>query len=477
MLGPSADLETVAAVGLFAELVRFDRVISYRITRESVANAAALGVGAESILATLALVGPHGVPENVAATIHDFAGAARTGELVLGWHLVLPPGTKLPLLTPELATQVGDRAYTLAPGLRFADLEEALKKARVALRPGLGVSEAARAIGTRTTLGDLPEKLHEASDRNEPPLPLVPGGHPELRRRVREKWTRPRPARVPAPPAKKQVASTPEPAPGFQPSSGPFAQMLAFAREEGFADEDVAALAALASLEVGALRELGDFAARTKGPGAGLTVDPVGLMSFCVLEPRWKKKLMRRATDVDDLLELACGECKPSHLSLQGRKLRRLLRDEEFHALLDELIYLVREAQELEPSRDAGTIGAPPAASSRATKAEPAARADRSADATPQSEEIDPDPAPAWTAIPKLEPSELAAFLLEHVETDAVIAVALNETHDPRVRVVKAATLQRRGDELALFAVDVVSDEARVIHVRDVVGATVVAVR
>jgi hypothetical protein len=500
MLGPAADLEMVASVGLFAELTRVDHVLSHRVTRESVANAVALGIDADWMLRVLALVGPHGVPENVATTLRDFAASARTVELALGWHLVLPPGTPLGALEP-FATKLGDGAYLLSPSTRFSTVEDALAKARVVVRPSMRAEDAARAIGSRNTLGELPATAARRGDiltePEPPPLPLEPSGHAELRRRVRERRTagersRPLPVREPTRPHDRPPASEPprSSAPRTPPTpsratAGVFARVLEAAREWGIAKRDLRAFETLAALEPAAVRELTEFARQTGGSWADVAENPYGLMHYYTLDPRWRAKLRRRSPSVEMLIDLSVVESKSSRMSMQGRRTKHGLHDESFidlvEALFEEVVDVGEEGARAEVEASVRTTSEPPAPSDAraSSEANPSARA---ASPRPDAEAAPPEThdgdttalaAPAWTSIPKLTPDELASFLHRHVQSHEVIAVALNESHDPRVRVVRGSTLQKRGEELALLAVDVVTDEARVIHARDVVGATV----
>jgi hypothetical protein len=77
MLGPRADPEIIATLGLAAEPVRMDRVITLKLTPSSVASAIACGLGYDAIAAALASVGRHAVPENVAIMVRDWAEGAR----------------------------------------------------------------------------------------------------------------------------------------------------------------------------------------------------------------------------------------------------------------------------------------------------------------------------------------------------------------------------------------------------------------
>ncbi len=80
MVGPDPDARVVARVGLGAELVRVDRVITFRLRPKTVANMVACGQDVGDLLEALELVGKHGVPDNVRAQILDWGGSAKVAR-------------------------------------------------------------------------------------------------------------------------------------------------------------------------------------------------------------------------------------------------------------------------------------------------------------------------------------------------------------------------------------------------------------
>jgi hypothetical protein len=140
MLGPAASLEVVAVVGLVAELVRLDHVLTFKLSAASVAAGIAAGVAHDDMWRALQSVGPHGMPPNVEVLVRDWASQARFGSLEKGWFLFVPPEHEAALLSGPLASFV--RAVR-APGvLSMSDatprrvLDDALGKLGIRLRGG-----------------------------------------------------------------------------------------------------------------------------------------------------------------------------------------------------------------------------------------------------------------------------------------------------------------------------------------------------
>jgi len=88
MLGPEAHPDIVVVVGCFAELVRLDRVLTFKITEASVLAGLRSGLSLDDFLSALSAVGRHGVPDNVALTVQDFA--ARAARVRPVWAIEVP---------------------------------------------------------------------------------------------------------------------------------------------------------------------------------------------------------------------------------------------------------------------------------------------------------------------------------------------------------------------------------------------------
>lgn len=115
MLGPKVALARLVEIGLGAELVRLDRVLTYRITAQSVRRGLEHGLDVERFFEALAGASRHGVPDNVAATVRDFArGVARVRR---AWLVELPA----PLAARAFAELGPERARLLGEGCIAVD--------------------------------------------------------------------------------------------------------------------------------------------------------------------------------------------------------------------------------------------------------------------------------------------------------------------------------------------------------------------
>ena len=89
MLGPEANLDLTVTIALSAEPVRFDRVLTFKLTQASVSSAASLGLDGPTILDALKRVGPHPVPRNVISMVEDWAHNARSARIQAAWVVEL----------------------------------------------------------------------------------------------------------------------------------------------------------------------------------------------------------------------------------------------------------------------------------------------------------------------------------------------------------------------------------------------------
>lgn len=85
MLGPDADPRLTLTIALAAEPVRFDTVLTFKLTPASIGAALTLGLDASVILGALDRVGRHAVPENVRLMIGDWARSVRTATIRKAW--------------------------------------------------------------------------------------------------------------------------------------------------------------------------------------------------------------------------------------------------------------------------------------------------------------------------------------------------------------------------------------------------------
>ena len=103
---------TVFEVGRLGRLKYVDRAATFVLDERSIRSAAADGLSAEAMLETLGRACAHGVPQNVAQGIRDFAAGVKRVSVLVGLVAVLPAGEPPPG-PPFLPTGV--------PGVFLAD--------------------------------------------------------------------------------------------------------------------------------------------------------------------------------------------------------------------------------------------------------------------------------------------------------------------------------------------------------------------
>ena len=81
MLGPEANLDLIVLIALAAQPVRFDRVLTFKLTPASLAAAAGIGLDVHTILDALARVGRHAVPSNVVSMVEEWMRGARSARI------------------------------------------------------------------------------------------------------------------------------------------------------------------------------------------------------------------------------------------------------------------------------------------------------------------------------------------------------------------------------------------------------------
>ena len=89
MLGPDANLDLTVTIALCAEPVRFDRVLTFKLTQASISSAASVGLESQIILDALKRVGPHPVPRNVISMVEDWSRNARSARIQAAWVIEL----------------------------------------------------------------------------------------------------------------------------------------------------------------------------------------------------------------------------------------------------------------------------------------------------------------------------------------------------------------------------------------------------
>jgi hypothetical protein len=167
LLGPDAHPEIGVIVGLFAELTRLDRVLTFKITEASVVNGLRAGRTVVEFLDALSAVGRHGVPENVSITVKDFASRASTIRPV--WALEVPAAA-----TDALMRELGAAAVASPrPGLVLAsaqvserDIAAAMLGAGLKPVSMLETPPAAEAVDERVTAAESPRREPDSALRD-----------------------------------------------------------------------------------------------------------------------------------------------------------------------------------------------------------------------------------------------------------------------------------------------------------------------
>lgn len=166
MLGPEAHPEIVVAIGVFAELVRLDRVLTFRITPASVAAGCATGQPLEGFLEALDRVGRHAVPDNVRITVRDFA--SRLGTMRRLWALEVPASATEALVRELGAAAVGAPrpGLVLAEfGLNVSDISNAMQRVGLHAIPAGQPSPAGPRATPRARTSRPPSPDHELLQR------------------------------------------------------------------------------------------------------------------------------------------------------------------------------------------------------------------------------------------------------------------------------------------------------------------------
>ncbi|AKF09566.1 helicase-associated domain-containing protein [Sandaracinus amylolyticus] len=293
MLGPAADPELALVIALATEPVRFDRVLTRRITPASISAALALGLSAQEIERALEQVGRHGVPDNVRAMVADWAKSARTATVRQVSMIETSSAEAADAAARALGSKVVARP---SPTLLLIDgtpasLESALLKA------GVRVAGAIAPLAERSSFDRMDATL-------APPSWLGAQPSPELRARIQDRTglaaTRDfAPARALRSAAKDHV--------------GPVSRFLELA----------------AKLWTAATRELHEWAKALPDDDGLDVLDhamsmPLDFVPWIARVPRERKRILDRVKDLDGLLEALHAEPPPAaSLTADGRDLLR----------------------------------------------------------------------------------------------------------------------------------------------------------
>mgnify|MGYP005846987615 CR=1 FL=1 len=359
MLGPAAHPEIVATISLGCELQRIDRVLSFKITPDSVRQGRVAGLREGELCAALAAVGRHPVPDTVVQLVGEWEQAGRVAPIARGWFLFagreLAPLLEKGELAPHLLGSPMEGVLELAPTTPHDVIATALAEHRITPALSYPLEEANRqrdsgvlanplfpfpsgpwepdpddAWATEPDEEGYPPSASTSGEisaellaRFERPWPLEPGGSPALRERVAAARTD-----------------------GFVQdlAQAETAELLLPAGIEGAPDatpaEIVARLLALESalsrLESAGARELDRFARKLDGPGrAALEAARairLTLIPFLALKPKWRRRLVQTADDLDELLAFTEEASEPQRLTPEGREVLEMLEDPLTHA-------------------------------------------------------------------------------------------------------------------------------------------------
>jgi len=163
MLGPAAAPDVAMKIALMAEPVRFDKVLTFKLTPTSISAAVAQGLDANAMLETLACVGRHAVPENVRAMVEDWTRSARSARIRAVWSIELSSAETADIVARSLGNRVVARP---SPMLLLVD--QALTAPEVALAK-LGVKSS-----LATSRAQEPEGAPAFTSRPHPARDLRP---------------------------------------------------------------------------------------------------------------------------------------------------------------------------------------------------------------------------------------------------------------------------------------------------------------
>lgn len=167
MLGPEATLDVVLNVALMAEPLRFDTVLTFKLTQASISSAVALGLDAASMIETLERVGRHGIPANVRAMVEDWTRSARSARIRAVWSIELSSAETADVVARTLGNRVVARPL---PTLLLVD--HALTAPEVALAK----------LGVKSSLAASSSPVQEATH------PYALGPHPARDQRPSAAW-------------------------------------------------------------------------------------------------------------------------------------------------------------------------------------------------------------------------------------------------------------------------------------------------
>lgn len=442
-LGPAAHPSLIVTIGLGAELVSVDRVLTFRLSPASVRAGLGVGLTAQELLEALERVGPHGSADNVRQSVVDFARQARFAELRPA--IVL----KMPAVSADAfcAKYRNHGVERVTSEVVLASAEWDQKELERCLE-GLGVYVRDRGFLAHAEVEPADASPRRAARELEPPNPLRPD--PDLVSRFAQDrkgdFATSREAAI-------QVVS------GREPTAAD-AKALAAHIRSGV----TRAPASVHRLMVGAEELAAAADDELDAWCAGLDGDqrlevrsargvPLLLLPYLALLPEWRAKARQGAQSLGALLEAAMRLGRPGRHSKAGESV-------------------------LHDAGNPTTMTATGVALERAARDLGLGQLEDGGDDGLDLEGLDdefgvPDfegsiELPPRGSFPSLDARRIAQVLERAISDCDAIFVKLRGRHAARVQVLLPEDLRTRAGQKILLATDLETDEARVVPVSDI---------
>jgi hypothetical protein len=463
-LGPGAHPTLVVTIGLGAELVRVDNVLTFRLSPASVRTGLGVGLTAQELIEALERVGPHGLADNVRHSVLDFARQARIAELRTATVLRLPAdsaaafcakyeGMDIERVTPEVVLVRSDWDQK--------ELERCLE--------GLGVYVRDVDASRDAQVGSARPLQAVSTDDLEPAAALRPT--PELARRFAED-------RKTGFAASRQAAA--ELRADTQPRAADVEALIAQIRSK-VSGASVAVQRLLVACERLASQADGEIEAWCARLGPGQRIEakiargvPLLLAPFLALTPEWRAQAMHGARSVGDLLHAAVRLGKPNRYSVEGLTLVREVNDAEVVSLTTRTIE--------QALKDAGPLQL---ASGNDKSAELEGLDDDFEDELDEDFEDEEDEddeddeaddygpecsieLPPRDSFPPLDAQRIARALERAIADGDAVYVKLKTPSGARVQALLPEGVRKRADQQILLATDLETEVTRVIPMSDI---------
>jgi hypothetical protein len=320
MVGPQPDPRIVARLALGAQLVRIDRVLTFRLRPETVRRGVASGVDGPALVDVLERIGRHPLPQSVRVQVLDWARGARHARAAPMTVLRVPPH----LIDDASSALRGLGVEVLGPGVLGLPQPIALETLRTALAE-VEVELFGRAC--ESPLGRRGAHL-DLADAREPPLPLVALADPELARRLAEDRARAYEASF-----DQLRAQLPKPA-----SVDPWGVLRA--RRADVTPGVKRAVDAMISAHERVGAELAAWIASRPDAErprfeAALN-DPMVLFPILMVAPDPRRRLLEADLTLEEIVQELVGIVKQGKLSPEGRKIQQGFDKPAFARLVEE---------------------------------------------------------------------------------------------------------------------------------------------